>query len=722
MALTLVTVPSRPATAAPVLTIEPLTWNVIGLDSNAPASGPDLFPVGARVCNTGDAPAADTTSEFVWDSANAHVTIEGVSSIAHGDLAAGACADAYFHVRVTKTAAAYDTTRRFHISARATGVSDVSTPTPRELYVEKLISQNRNAVLSIASSAIDRPAVGTAPAHATVVIGRTYTFTLTAKTATGGYEQLETFQTFPSPMFRIVDVDATYAQPTGATNDSVYADACGWDNVIGPRPSAGTYLSCKGPAQYAGGKAGGNPIVVTYTVVATDTGSGALQSLIYDFSGSSFHYNSDYLDAAAGLEFDVVEAPDLTVDSSDGSFTEGTPGSYDVTVTNEGGYPAGGPITVTDTLPDGLEFTGATGTGWTCTAVGQVVTCTHAGPLDPGQTSTVTIGVLPGADAPASVTNQVSVSSPDDEEAANDSGSGTGTVDRLPHPSDDDLTVDQDTPGTVAVSTNDGGGDAPLAVTDHTDPAHGTVTCDADSCTYTPDEGYSGPDSFDYTVTDLDGDSASATVAVTVLAAPPPPPPPTTTTTAAPATTTTTAAPATTTTTTAPATTTTTAAPVTTTTAAPVTTTTTAAPAPATTTTTAGSPPPPPVTTTTTAAPATTTTTAGSGPTTTVAPTTTTTTAAGITPTTETLDVAAATAGAGGQPTAAPGSNPSSPGAPAGSASSTGTGDSTPSDGAGDEAPEHLPVTGAQALGTSALALVLLSGGWALRVLADRRA
>ncbi|MDH4335312.1 MAG: hypothetical protein OEW24_08685, partial [Chloroflexota bacterium] len=36
------------ADAAVALTITPLTWNVIGLDSNGPATGPNRFPVGAR--------------------------------------------------------------------------------------------------------------------------------------------------------------------------------------------------------------------------------------------------------------------------------------------------------------------------------------------------------------------------------------------------------------------------------------------------------------------------------------------------------------------------------------------------------------------------------------------------------------------------------------------------------------------------------------------------
>ncbi|KAF0109496.1 MAG: hypothetical protein FD147_2230 [Chloroflexi bacterium] len=35
--------------AAPSLTITPLTWNVIGLDSNNVNVGPNTFPVGARV-------------------------------------------------------------------------------------------------------------------------------------------------------------------------------------------------------------------------------------------------------------------------------------------------------------------------------------------------------------------------------------------------------------------------------------------------------------------------------------------------------------------------------------------------------------------------------------------------------------------------------------------------------------------------------------------------
>ncbi|MEY2477878.1 MAG: hypothetical protein QOG87_3193 [Actinomycetota bacterium] len=704
LVLALVAIPTS-AHAAPVLTIEPLSWNVIGLDSNSPETGPDLFPVGARVCNTGDAVAPAVSAQLVWDSANPYVNIDGLSTIASGDLAPGACADEYFHVRVVKDADAFDTTRGFHITAGASGVSAVSTPADRELYVEHIISQERNSVLSTTSSAIDQAATSSAPAHATVFVGHVYDFTVNAKTATGGYEQMETFATFPSPMFRILGVDATYDQPTGATNDSVYADACGWDNEIGPTPPAGTYLSCKGPENYTDGKAGGNPISVTYTVVATATGSGTLQSLIYDYSGSSFHYNSDYSDIiATGLEFDVVVAPDVTVTTSHGTFTEGGPGSYDIDVTNAGGFPTSGPITVTDTLPDGVTYTGASGPGWVCSAVGQVVTCVHAAPLAPGASAPIHIDVTVGIDPPEPLTNTVTVTNGSDDVATNNDDTDVAAVDHLPHLAGDSATTPESTPVTIDLIDNDNPGDGALTVTTHTDPAHGDVTCTSTGCTYTPTDGYVGPDSFDYTASDADGDTDTATVTVTVTPAPPAPTTTTTSTTAAP--TTTTAAPATTTT--AAPTTTTTAAP-TTTTAAP-TTTTTAAPA-----------------TTTTAAPATTTTSAPAGPTTTTAaPTTTTTVAvagAGVTTTTAPPDVAGAeTDDDDGPPilslSGAPAGDPAPNGATTPTTVATSSDDSSRAIGGGPT----LPVTGADALALTATALLLLSLGWTLRLGFVRRA
>ncbi|MDQ2690491.1 MAG: hypothetical protein M3Y68_00495, partial [Chloroflexota bacterium] len=67
--------PQRTVSAAPILTITPITWNIIGLDSNNVNVGPNTFPVGARVCNVGDTVATNVTSNFVWDSANPYINL-----------------------------------------------------------------------------------------------------------------------------------------------------------------------------------------------------------------------------------------------------------------------------------------------------------------------------------------------------------------------------------------------------------------------------------------------------------------------------------------------------------------------------------------------------------------------------------------------------------------------------------------------------------------------
>src|SRR5437660_11423097 len=188
------------------LTITPVTWNVIGLDSNNPAVGPDTYQIGARVCNTGGAAVSNVVGTFVWDSANVYINLSGNNPITFTSLNAGACTDFYFQVTITRTSLAYDTARRYHITASATGFSAVSTPTPRELYVEHLVSQNRNSVLSISGPT-------------TVYVGQTYQYTVNASTATQGYEQLEAFLNLSNVIFQVTNISTTYTAPPGATND-----------------------------------------------------------------------------------------------------------------------------------------------------------------------------------------------------------------------------------------------------------------------------------------------------------------------------------------------------------------------------------------------------------------------------------------------------------------------------------------------------------------------
>ena len=160
----------QPVRAAAILTIEPITWNVVGLDSNNVLDGPNDFPVGVRVCNVGDAPATDVSSEFYWDDAvysgyytssvNAHPYInlrDGTlrrftpgNGYSIPSLTAGECTDFYYEILISRDSNAYNQTRGYHITAWSDEVTTpVSTPTPREMYIEHLVSQSRNSVTRV---------------------------------------------------------------------------------------------------------------------------------------------------------------------------------------------------------------------------------------------------------------------------------------------------------------------------------------------------------------------------------------------------------------------------------------------------------------------------------------------------------------------------------------------------------------------------------------------
>ncbi|MCU0633560.1 MAG: hypothetical protein MUE41_01700 [Gemmatimonadaceae bacterium] len=88
----------------------------------------------------------------------------------------------------------------------------------------------------------------------------------------------------------------------------------------------------------------------------------------------------------------------------------GEPATYRLSVRNSGTVPLTGPITVTDSLPRGLTFRSAAGSGWRCTNAGGVVSCETPGPIVVGDSAVVALGVDVGFDAVPQVTNCATVS------------------------------------------------------------------------------------------------------------------------------------------------------------------------------------------------------------------------------------------------------------------------------------------------------------------------
>src|SRR3989442_6142402 len=326
------------------LIVTPVSWNVVGLDSNTPTIGPDTFQIGARVCNTGGTAVSNVVGDFIWDSTNVFINLSGASTLNRSSLNAGACTDFYYPVTITRSSLAYNATRSYHIAVSATGLSTITTPTPREIYVEKIISQNRNSVQSIVGPT-------------TVYVGQTYTYTVNATTATQGYEQLEAFLNLSNVIFQVQAIATTYTSPPAATNDKFYADACGWDN----NPLSATYRSCIGPVNYSGGKAGGT-ISSTYTVKILSTGVTTASALIMDFSGSSYHYNNDFSLGVNSITIVAIPAPvpnvGLQKSVSPTSAALLIPGAdlvYAIAFTNSGTASASS-LVVTDPIPANTDF------------------------------------------------------------------------------------------------------------------------------------------------------------------------------------------------------------------------------------------------------------------------------------------------------------------------------------------------------------------------------
>ncbi|HYP24276.1 MAG TPA: Ig-like domain-containing protein, partial [Actinomycetota bacterium] len=120
-----------------------------------------------------------------------------------------------------------------------------------------------------------------------------------------------------------------------------------------------------------------------------------------------------------------VGSADLWIEKSHtGSFSRGGAGKYTILVGNRGPNAAETPRVV-DTLPAGLTYTSATGTGWTCSNSGQTVACDAASDLAAEATApALTINVAVAAGAASTVMNRATVCS------VQDPGSVTGCPDQ----------------------------------------------------------------------------------------------------------------------------------------------------------------------------------------------------------------------------------------------------------------------------------------------------
>jgi uncharacterized repeat protein (TIGR01451 family) len=126
----------------------------------------------------------------------------------------------------------------------------------------------------------------------------------------------------------------------------------------------------------------------------------------------------------AGIDLAILK----THDGQDG-LLRGRRASYYLDVKNVGTEGAGGRVVVTDNLPDGVTFVGASGVGWTCSFTAPTVRCFTDDDVAPGQAlPRLTIRVDVDTDAGNTLSNTGRVSTPGDTGADNDSSTDLGTV------------------------------------------------------------------------------------------------------------------------------------------------------------------------------------------------------------------------------------------------------------------------------------------------------
>ncbi len=126
----------------------------------------------------------------------------------------------------------------------------------------------------------------------------------------------------------------------------------------------------------------------------------------------------------------LPSAPDLTISKThSGNFTRGGTGVYTIISKNSGGVVTTGTVTVKDTVPTGLTPASASGTGWTCSIAGQVVTCTRSDALAPNSSyPAITLAVNVAGSAPASVVNTAVVSGGGETTTTNDNSDDPTTI------------------------------------------------------------------------------------------------------------------------------------------------------------------------------------------------------------------------------------------------------------------------------------------------------
>lgn len=311
----------------------------------------------------------------------------------------------------------------------------------------------------------------------------TDTFTYVATDGNGGQDSATVTVTVEAP-----PVTSGNNNPPAAANDSAATDEdtpVVIDVLTNDSDLDGHTLTVDSILQGAGGTAAINPDgTVTYTPDPNFNGTGSFSYSINDGHGGS---------AIASVTVAVSPVNDAPAAVNDSATTNEDMSVTIAVLAND-----------SDVEGDALSVDSVTRGASGAVTINANGTLTYTPDLNFNGTDTFTYTVTDGNGGSATATVTVTVNGVNDP----------------PDAVDDAVVVSEDTAATIPVLSNDSDPEAHiLSVSSVTQPAHGSVTLNADgTVTYTPNANFNGADSFSYTASDTNGATDTASVSVTVTA------------------------------------------------------------------------------------------------------------------------------------------------------------------------------------------------------------